>query len=85
MLLATRQANKSGDSLLEKGVGTFLGKPADQDDGGLLSKKDLRLSQVTVQASLLLKGEGVWLVVPKCLVSESIVLAVTHQVRPQFL
>ena len=60
MLLATRQASESGDKLLGKGVGTLFGKPADQDDSGLVSKKNLHLSQVTIQASLLLIGEGVW-------------------------
>ena len=38
-LLATWQANKSGDELLGQGITTLIGKPADQEDGRLVPQK----------------------------------------------
>lgn len=39
VLLATGQANKSGDELLEQGMTTCIGKLADGEDGRLESQK----------------------------------------------
>ena len=38
-LLATGQANKSGDELLGQGITTLIGKLADREDGRLVSRK----------------------------------------------
>ena len=39
VLLAARQANKSRDELLGQGIETSFGKPADWEDGGLVSQR----------------------------------------------
>lgn len=38
-LLATQQTSKSRDELLGQGLVTLFGKPADREDGGLLSQE----------------------------------------------
>ena len=38
-LLATRQANRSRDELLGRGIATLFGKPADREDVGLQSQR----------------------------------------------
>ena len=55
-LLATQQADKSRDNLLGEGIATLFRKPADRKDGGLLSQRTI--SQIRIQASFILKGEG---------------------------
>lgn len=39
ILLATQQADKSIDELLGQRIATLLRKPADQEDGGLVSQR----------------------------------------------
>ena len=39
--LATRQASKSRDELLGPGIVTLFGKPADREDGGLVSQRTI--------------------------------------------
>ena len=40
-LLAPRQADKSRDKLLGQGIVTLFGKPANQEDGGLMSQRSI--------------------------------------------
>ena len=39
ILPTARQANKSRDKLLGQGIVTLFGKPADRDNGGLVSQR----------------------------------------------
>ena len=39
ILLAAKQVNKSRDELLRQGIVALFGKPADQEEGGLLSQR----------------------------------------------
>ena len=39
VLLAARRANKLRDELLGQGIETLFGKPADREDGGLMSQR----------------------------------------------
>ena len=41
LLLATRQANKLRDELLGQGIATLFRKPADWEDGGLVSQRTI--------------------------------------------
>ena len=41
ILLTTQQANKSRDELWRQGRVTLLGKPADREDGGLVSQRTI--------------------------------------------
>ena len=41
ILLAIPQANKSRDELFGQGIVTLFGKPADQEDGGLVSQRTI--------------------------------------------
>ena len=41
VLLATRQTNKSRGEVLGQGIVTLFGKPADQEDGGLVSQRTI--------------------------------------------
>lgn len=43
ILLASWQANKSRDKVLGQGIVTSLGKPADQENGGLVFPKAILL------------------------------------------
>ena len=63
--------------MLGQGIETLLGKSADREDGGPCIPKN-HLTRVRIQASFLLKGEGVWLVVVNFLMPESFVLAAVH-------
>ena len=47
--------------MLGQGIATLFGKPADPEDGGLMSQN--HLTQVRIQGYFILEGEGVWLVV----------------------
>ena len=77
ILITMRQANKKErDEMLGRGIATLSRKLADREDGGLVSQN--HLPQVKAQASFILKGEGVWLVVANLLVRESFVLAAVH-------
>ena len=38
-LLAARQTSESGDEVLRQGIATLFRKPADREDGGLVSPK----------------------------------------------
>ena len=40
-LLTAWQANKSGDEVLRQGMPTLFGKLADQEDGGVVSPKNI--------------------------------------------
>ena len=40
-LLTTQQANKSRDELLGQVISTLFGKPADREDGGLVSQRTI--------------------------------------------
>ena len=41
VLLATQQVNKSRDALLGQGIVTLFRKPANREDGGLVSQRTL--------------------------------------------
>ena len=41
ILLTAQQANKSRDELLGQGIVTLFGKPADKEDGGLVSQRTI--------------------------------------------
>ena len=41
VLLTARQANKSRGELLGQGIATLFGKPANQEDGGLMSQRTI--------------------------------------------
>ena len=71
VLLATWQVNNWRDELSGQGTETLFGKPADWEDGGLVSQRTI-FFELRVQASE--KGGG-WLVVADFLVQESFVLA----------
>ena len=74
VLLTTQQANKSRDEVLGQRIATLFGKPAAQEDAGLVSQRTI-LPELDFRL-LLLKGKGgVWLVVADFLVPESFVLA----------
>ena len=74
VLLTVQQAGASRDEVLGQGITTLFRKPADRENGALVSQRtnlpELRLS--------LLKGEGVWLVVANFLLPESFVLVAGH-------
>ena len=76
ILLTARQTSKSRDKLLGQGITTLFKKPADREDGGLVFQRTI--AQVRIQASFILKGKEVWLVVADFLVPESFVLAAVH-------
>ena len=57
LLLAAGQASKWREELLGQGTVTLFTKPADQEDGGLMSQRTV-LPEL-FQASFMLKGEGV--------------------------
>ena len=44
LLLTARQVNKSRGELLGQGIATLFGKPANQEDGGLIPKEPSCLS-----------------------------------------
>ena len=77
VLLTARQANKSGD----RGVGArnndFIQK-ARSLRRWWTSVLENHLTQVRIQASFILKGEGVLLTVANLLVLESFVLTAVH-------
>ena len=73
ILLAPCQASKSRNKLLGQGRVTLFGKPAGPEKGGLVSQRAI-LTQVRIQASFILKREGVGLLIANFLVPESLVL-----------
>ena len=58
ILLATWQASKSSDELLGEGMATYLESQKIKNYGGLLAPKN-HLAWVRIQASFILKGEGI--------------------------
>lgn len=56
---------------------TLYGKSADREDGGLVSQR-LRLTQVRIWASFIVKGKRMWQVIADFMVSESFVHAAVH-------
>ena len=56
-LLTAQHANKSEDKLFGQGLVTLLGKPADQDNGKLVSQKTI-LSKLEFRVLLYWKGKG---------------------------
>ena len=54
-LLAPRQADKSRDKLLGQGIVTLFGKPADQENGGLMSQRTI-LSELEFRLLLYWSG-----------------------------
>ena len=72
VLLATQQANKSRDKLLEQGIMTLCGS---QQTEKMVDQCPKEPSYLRQNSGFFLKGEGVWLVVANFLVPESFVLA----------
>lgn len=60
--------------MLEQGRATLFRKPSDQEADGLVSPKPI-ITQFRIQASFILKGKEVWLVVANFLTLESFDLA----------
>ena len=54
---------------------TLFRKPADREDDALVSQRTILPK---LEFRLLLKGEGMWLVIANFLVQESFVLAAVH-------
>ena len=67
-----------GNKLLGQGTDILFRKPVDQEYGGPLTVPKKHLPQVRIQASFIIKLEGVWLVAANFLVLESFVLAVVR-------
>ena len=58
ILLAAKQVNKSRDELLRQGIVALFGKPADQEDGGLVFQRTA-LPKLELRLVLHQKGSGV--------------------------
>ena len=63
--------------MLGQVIVTLFRKPAGFKDGGLVSQRTIPL-ELKIEASFILKGEGLWLVVANFLVSESSVITAVH-------
>ena len=77
ILLTPQQASKSRDKLLGQGRATLFRELAYWKDGGLVSQRTIPL-ELKIEASFILNGEGLWLVVANFLESESSVITAVH-------
>ena len=74
ILLSVWYARKLRDKSLGQENQTLFKKSEDPEDGGLVSQRTI-LTWVRIQASFILKGEWVWLMVTRFLMSESFIFA----------
>ena len=57
ILLPSQQANKSRDKVLGQGIATLFGKPADWEDGRLVSQRTI-FTRVRIETPFILKRRG---------------------------